>query len=366
LTWTAQEYEFMSRAIQLAKRGRYTCEPNPRVGCVISKDNQLLAEGGHIIAGEAHAEINALKQCNDASDATVYITLEPCSHHGRTPPCIEALIKEKVKEVIIAMRDPNPLVSGAGIKQLESAGIRVRQGLLEAEAAKLNPGFIKRMNSELPYIRCKMAMSLDGRTALSNGDSQWISSEQSRRDVHHMRAASAAIMTSVDTLIKDDASLNARELGFEVKQPIRVIIDRQLKTPIQAKLFSIAGNVSGQIIIYTEQKSSVRVSELEERGASVISIEKSESWLREVVSHLAKEYEVNDVMVEAGATFSGALIEAGLVDELVIYMASFLLGDSAQPLLKLQPLEKLNAAKKMKLSDVRKIGQDLRLTYNFL
>jgi len=350
----------MSRAIQLAKRGCYTCEPNPRVGCVISKNGQQIAEAWHAVTGEAHAEINALNQCDDVSDSTVYITLEPCSHHGRTPPCVDALIKAEVKEVIVAMLDPNPLVSGSGIKQLKNSDITVRSGLLEAEAAKLNPGFLRRMTSARPHVRCKMAMSLDGRTALANGDSQWISSEQARCDVHRLRAVSSAILSTVDTVIEDDASLNARNLDFEFKQPIRIIIDRQLKIPKQAKLFDIPGKV----IIYTKKENDDRIAELESANVEVVSLPESESWLLNVFAHLAKEYEINEVMVEAGATFSGVLIEAGLVDELVIYMAPMLLGDNAQALLRLNPLDKLSEAKKMKLTDVRQIGQDLRLIYN--
>ena len=352
----------MSRAIQLAKRGRYTCDPNPRVGCVISKNDKLIAEGWHTVAGEAHAEINALNQCDDASDSSVYITLEPCSHHGRTPPCVESLIEAKVKDVIVAMLDPNPLVSGSGIEQLKNAGITVRQGLLEAESVKLNPGFIKRMTLAMPYVRCKMAMSLDGRTALANGDSQWITSEQARRDVHRLRATSSAILTTVDTVIEDDPSLNARELDFDIKQPLRVIIDRQLRTPTHAKIFSI----SGKTIIYTEEKDNERLQELETVGAEIVSLARSESWLENVFLNLAKEYEINEIMVEAGATFSGALIDADLFDELVIYMASTLLGDNAQPLLKLNPLDKLSEAKKLKLMDFRQVGNDLRLTYKRL
>ncbi len=350
----------MSRAICVAKRGRYTCEPNPRVGCVISKNDQQIAEGWHAVAGEAHAEIKALNQCNAVSDSTVYITLEPCSHHGRTPPCAEALIKAGVKEVVIAMLDPNPVVSRSGIAQLERSGITVRQGLLEAEAVKLNPGFIKRMISARPHVRCKLAMSLDGRTALANGDSQWISSEQARYDVHRLRAASSAILSTVDTVIEDDASLNARNLGFEFNQPVRVIIDRQLNMPKQAKLFSIPGKV----IIYTEKENDDRIYELESANVEVVNIPESESWLLKVFTHIAKEYEINEIMVEAGATFSGVLIEAGLVDELIVYMAPMLLGDNAQALLKLDPLEKLSEAKKVKLIDTRQVGPDLRLTYN--
>lgn len=347
----------MSQAIQLARRGRYTCDPNPRVGCVITKDNQVLAEGWHALTGEAHAEINALNACDDASDSTVYLTLEPCSHQGRTPPCVEALINANVKEVVIAMVDPNPAVSGSGIKQLEDSGITVRQGLIEDEARKLNPGFIKRMTSGTPYVRCKMAMSLDGRTALANGESQWISSVEARRDVHRLRAASSAILTSVDTVIKDNPSLNARDLEFDVKQPVRVIVDRQLNTPKQAKLFSIPGKT----IIYTEKDNDERIRELENVGAEVVSLSQSETGLTNVFSHLANVYEINEVMVEAGATFSGALIEEGLIDEIVIYMASVLLGDDAHPLLRLNQLDKLSEARKLELVDVRQIGKDLRL-----
>ena len=348
----------MSRAIQLAKRGRYTCDPNPQVGCVVSRDNQVVSEGWHAIAGEAHAEIKALKECGDAAGSTVYLTLEPCSHHGRTPPCVEALINAKVSNVMVAMIDPNPLVAGSGIKKLEDAGIGVKQGLLENEARKLNPGFIKRMTQHLPYTRCKMAMSLDGRTALANGESQWISSELSRRDVHRLRAASSAVLTSVETLIKDDASLNARDLDIEFKQAARVIVDRTLKTSNQAKIFSIPG----QIIIYTEHENNERIHELEKFGAEVVCLAKTKSWLQDVFLHLAKEFEFNELMVEAGSTFSGALIEQGLIDELIIYMAPVLLGNDANPLVKLKQLEKLSDAKRLNITDVRQVGEDLRLT----
>ncbi len=358
MTWTAQDFQFMSRAIQLAKRGRYTCDPNPRVGCVVSRDNQIISEGWHALAGEAHAEINALNDCNDASGSTVYLTLEPCSHHGRTPPCVEALINMKVADVIIAMVDPNPLVAGSGIEKLENAGISVKQGLLELEAQKLNPGFIKRMTQHLPHTRCKMAMSLDGRTALANGESQWISSELSRRDVHRLRAASSAVLTSVETLIKDDASLNARNLDTEFKQAARVIVDRTLKTPDQAKIFSI----SGQIIIYTEVDNDERIHALEKLGAEVVYLAKTDSWLNDVFMHLANEFEINEILVEAGSTFSGALIEKGLIDELIVYMAPVLLGNDANPLVKLKQLEKLSEAKQLEIIDVRQIGKDLRFT----
>ncbi len=348
----------MSHAIQLAKRGRYTCDPNPRVGCVITKDGQVIAEGWHAVAGEAHAEINALNNCSDASGCTVYITLEPCSHYGRTPPCVEALINARVNTVIIAMLDPNPMVSGSGIKQLKSAGIIVRQGLQEAEARKLNPGFIKRMVSGLPYARCKMAMSLDGRTALANGESQWISSEQSRRDVHRMRAASSAILTSAESVIKDNSSLNARELDFEFKQAVRVIVDRQLKIPTQAKIFTIPG----KIIIYTQNDNNGRIKEFENTGAEIIVLPNSQSWLKNILSHLAKEIEINELMIEAGSNLSGALLEQGLIDELIVYMAPVLLGHDANPLLNLKQIKNLSEAKNIEIKEVRHVGKDLRFT----
>lgn len=353
----------MSRALYMAKYGRYTSDPNPRVGCVIVKDDHIIAEGWHAVSGEAHAEVNALQQCGDASATTVYVTLEPCSHHGRTPPCVDALIKANVKQVIIAMSDPNPLVSGTGIKKLEEAGIVIKQGLLEAEAMKLNSGFIKRMTKGLPYVRCKMAMSLDGRTALENGDSQWISSAQSRKDVHRLRAASSAILSTVDTVEKDNASLNARDIDFNIKQPLRVIIDRQLKISTQVKLFQLAEPDAGKIIIYTEIENNKRIKELNKTGAEVIYLPKSELWLKDVLSHMAKEFEINEVMVEAGSTFVGSLLESELVDELLIYMASMLLGDTAQPLIKLTALETLQQAIKTKLMDVRQFVDDIRLTY---
>lgn len=358
MTWTVQDFQFMSRAIELAKRGRHTCDPNPRVGCVVTRDSQIISEGWHAVAGEAHAEINALNNCNDVAGCTVYLTLEPCSHHGRTSPCVEALINAKVAIVVIAMSDPNPLVAGSGIKKLEDAGISVSEGLLEVEARKLNPGFIKRMTQQLPYARCKMAMSLDGRTALANGESQWISSDMSRRDVHRLRAASSAVLTSVETLIKDDASLNARELDFEFKSPTRVIVDRALKTPQQAKIFSIPG----QIIIYTEDDNNERIHALEKNGAEVVCLPNTDSWIKDVFMHMANEFEINELMIEAGSTFSGALIEQGLIDELIVYMAPVLLGNDANPLVKLKQLEKLSEAKRLEIIDVRQIGKDLRFT----
>ncbi|MCG8380585.1 MAG: bifunctional diaminohydroxyphosphoribosylaminopyrimidine deaminase/5-amino-6-(5-phosphoribosylamino)uracil reductase RibD [Proteobacteria bacterium] len=357
MTWTAQDHQFMSRAIQLARNGHYTCDPNPRVGCVITDNDKIIGEGWHAVTGEAHAEINALNSCN-ASGSTVYITLEPCSHQGRTPPCVDALIQANIKQVIVAMLDPNPMVSGSGIKQLKEAGIKVDTGLLEAEAKKLNPGFIKRMESGLPYCRCKMAMSIDGRTALKNGESQWISSVSSRRDVHRLRAASGAVLTSVETVIKDDPLLNVRDVEFEFNQPLRVIIDRKIKIPEQAKLFSI----SGKTIIYTQNKENGSVKDL--GSADVVNLVSSDRWLEDVFLHLAREYEINEVLVETGPVLAGKLINNKLVDEIIIYMAPILLGHDAKSLLKLPMLDKLGDAVQLNLTDVRQIEKDLRLTCN--
>ena len=349
----------MSRAVQLARRGQYTCDPNPRVGCVISKANTILAEGWHAVAGEAHAEINAINACADASGAKVYLSLEPCAHHGKTPPCVDALIKANVSDVIISMLDPNPAVSGKGIKQLEAAGIHVQHGLLRNASEKLNPGFIKRMTKGLPYLRCKMAMSLDGRTALANGVSQWISNASSRCDVHKLRAASSAILTSIETVLQDDAGLNPRGLTFDFKQPVRVIIDRELKIPAQAKLLTIPG----PIIIYTQNENKQDIETVKNYGADVVTIKESACWLREVLIHLAEFHEINDIMVEAGATFSGALIEAGLLDELIVYVAPSLMGHHAKPLLNLPQYETIEAVMTAEPVDIRQFDNDMRFTY---
>jgi diaminohydroxyphosphoribosylaminopyrimidine deaminase/5-amino-6-(5-phosphoribosylamino)uracil reductase len=346
----------MSRAIQLAKRGRYTCDPNPQVGCVITKGKQIIGEGWHAYAGDKHAEINALNTASDISGSSVYVTLEPCSHHGRTPPCADTLINSSVKEVIVAMSDPNPLVAGKGIQKLEDAGIHVRQGLLEAEAKKLNPGFCKRMEQGLPYVRCKLAMSLDARTALANGESQWISSELSRKDVHRLRAASSAILTGVNTVLNDDPSLTVRDVDFEHKQPLRAILDRELKTPTSARILK----QEGRTVIYTQQQDT---GQFQQEQVDVVTLP-TEHWLKNVFLHLAEHYQVNTVMVEAGSTLSGALLTSGLVDEVVCYVAPKLLGSDAQPLLNFTGIEKLDDAIQMKLVDARQIGPDLRLTYN--
>ncbi len=346
----------MSRAIQLAWRGRYTCHPNPRVGCVITRGDRVLGEGWHEVTGEAHAEVNAMAKASDIKGSRVYLTLEPCSHQGRTPPCANALIEAGIAEAMIAMPDPNPRVAGSGIKILDDAGINTRVGLLEAEARKLNPGFCKRMEQGLPYTRCKMAMSVDGRTALANGKSQWISSDISRRNVHYLRAKSGAILTSVDTVIADDPSLTVRDVDIDCRQPLRVVLDRQLKMPTDARLLQL----DGKTVIYT---ASDKETAFAGENVDVVYLAEDGSWLYSVFSHLAKNYEINEVMVEAGSNLLAALLDAGLVDEFIVYVAPSLLGSDANPLVNLTGITEMDAAIKLTLLDVRQLGSDVRLTY---
>ena len=349
----------MARALRLARRGRYTAAPNPSVGCVIAKDRRILAEGWHAVAGGPHAEINALNRSAEVRAATVYVTLEPCSHQGRTPPCAPALIKAGAGRVVAAMRDPNPRVAGRGIAALVAAGIPARPGLLEAEARALNPGFIKRMTRGLPYLRLKLALSLDGRTALASGASRWISGPEARQDAHRLRAASGAILCGVATVLEDDPRLNVRGVPFAYKPPLRVILDRGLCCPPAARLFKEPGGV----VIYTQHEAPGPGQRLQEAGAEVITLAPSADWLGDVLRHLAATYEINDIMTEAGARLSGALIEAGLADELILYVAPKLLGHEARPLLHLPRLETLRDAIEAAPLEARQLGPDLRLTY---
>ena len=355
--WTAKDYQFMSRAIQLAKHGQYTCDPNPIVGCVITKKDCVIAEGWHELSGNSHAEINALNTCDDSEGSTMYVTLEPRTYQGKTPPCVDALVDAKVKTVIISMVDPNPKVSGLGISRLKQAGILVKEGLLESETKKLNIGFIKRMTLGLPYITCKMAQSLDGGTALTNGNSQWITSDEARNDVHHLRAASSAILTSAETIIRDDPRLNPRDLDFDFKEPIRVIIDRNFRVPQKAKIFDL----EGKTVIYTQIEERVAEKEFKNRNTEVVFLPKSETWLNDTCRHMANEYEVNNVLVESGATFAGTMIDEGLIDQLVIYIAPKLLGSEALPLFRMKQINEINLAKQYEFIDIRKVGKDLRL-----
>ncbi len=360
------DYVYMARAIQLAEKGRYTTHPNPRVGCVIVKNKKIIGEGFHRRAGEAHAEINALNNALALPEkATAYVTLEPCSHTGKTPPCADALIKAGVCRVVIAMQDPNPQVAGKGIQRLLDAGIEVDVGVLEAQARKLNPGFIKRMEQGLPWVRIKLAMSLDGRTAMASGESKWITGSPARQDVQQLRASADAILTGIGTVLADDPSLNVRlvaeELGFEgdILQPKRVVIDTKLKTPLDAKLIRL----EGETIIATESEDTDIAKAFKSLGVQIISVEKNdnnrlnlEALLRELVKK-----DINEVHVEAGATLCGALLQEKLVDEIILYMAPVFMGSAARGLLDLPGLEHMDDKILLNVEDIRAVGDDWKV-----
>lgn len=354
---------YMAKALQLAAKGLYTTQPNPRVGCVLVKNKQIIAEGWHRKAGEPHAEIHALNQAgNKAKGTTAYVTLEPCSHHGRTPPCADALVEAGVARVVIAMEDPNPQVSGQGVARLREAGIEVITGVLEAQARELNPGFIKRMQSGLPYVRIKLAMSLDGRTAMASGESQWITGSAARNDVQKLRARSSAIVTAMGTILADDPSLNVRisaqELGLEIPphQPLRVILDSQLSCPHDAKLFSLPG----QTVILTSHPEPVTE---DFTHAEVVQLKSSNGRvdLHAAMQWLASQ-DMNEVHVEAGSVLCGALLDAGLVDEVVIYMAPHLMGDEAKGLFHLPDIHSMEQRRALDIKDIRMVGQDVKIT----
>jgi diaminohydroxyphosphoribosylaminopyrimidine deaminase/5-amino-6-(5-phosphoribosylamino)uracil reductase len=360
---------YMAYALRLAEKGLWSTDPNPRVGCVIVRDDEIVGEGWHQVAGEPHAEIHALSMAQKkAKGATCYVTLEPCCHHGRTPPCTDALIKAGITRVVVAMTDPNPLVSRKGIEQLLKTGITVDKGVLSHEAEKLNPGFFMRMRHNRPYIRCKMAMSLDGRTAMASGESQWITSQDARRDVQYLRARSSAIMTGAGTILADNPQLTVRETELPsycqsqatlVKQPLRVIVDTHLSTPPDARILSLPG----QTVIFTASKNESVKSILEKAGAHVISQPESERKvdLNALCQKLAEEYEVNELQMETGATLAGSLLRAGLIDEMIIYMAPLLMGHKARGLFNL-PFEQMNQHIPLDIIEIRSIGSDWRIT----
>lgn len=346
----------MTRALQLAQRGLYTTDPNPRVGCVLVNNGQVIGEGWHRKAGEAHAEVNALGMAGErARGATAYVTLEPCSHQGRTPPCADALIAAGIKRVIVAMTDPNPVVHGRGLDKLRAAGIEVRSGLLKTQAEALNPGFIKRMRTGTPLVRVKLGASLDGRTALANGVSQWITSEASRADVHHWRAMSSAILTGVGTVLADDPQLNVRaaEIDMLGRQPLRVVCDSGLRTPATARVVQQPG-----AIVYTTTTPSARGQ------AEVVQVVGSSSRvdLKAVLLDLAKRG-CNEVLVESGARLTGSLFEHDLVDEVLLYLAPVLLGPDARPLVQLPLLDTMQQRIELTLIGTHSIGNDVRLHY---
>ncbi len=353
------DYRFMARALALAERGLYGADPNPRVGCVVVRGGEIVGEGWHQRAGEAHAEVHALNAAGaQARGATVYVTLEPCCHYGRTPPCTDALLKAGIVRLIAAMPDPNPQVAGRGLEILRAAGIAVECGLLAEQARVLNPGFILRMTANRPFVRVKSAMSLDGRTALASGESQWITGEAARRDVQRLRARSSAILTGIGTVLADDPSLDVR-LPEAIRQPLRVILDAQLRTPPTARILQCPGSV----LILTAVTDGAMQAPLKAAGADIAALPYSEQGLdlHAVMAELAHR-ECNEVHVECGPTLDGALLQAGLVDEIVVYMAPILLGDKARSLFRLPELTRMSDRMELEILDMRAVGKDWRVT----
>jgi diaminohydroxyphosphoribosylaminopyrimidine deaminase/5-amino-6-(5-phosphoribosylamino)uracil reductase len=362
---SASDNAFMARALQLAERGRYTTQPNPRVGCVIVSKGDNVGEGWHQRAGEPHAEVRALNAAGEqARGATVYVTLEPCSHFGRTPPCADALVKAGVARVVAAMQDPNPAVAGSGLQKLKDAGIAVDCGVMQVQAELLNAGFIKRMQAGLPRVVSKQAMSLDGRTAMASGESQWITGADARRDVQRLRAESGAIISGVDSIMQDDSALTVRaaELGLPdaaliaQRQPLRVVIDSRLRLAPSARLL----REPGRTVVATLKSQGHEA--LIAAGAEILLLPARNGHvdLKALLQHLARKEQVNDVLLESGATLNGAFLQAQLIDECRIYIASVLLGSTARPLFEL-PLDSMAQKQALTIKHWRAIGNDFRV-----
>lgn len=366
------DHKFMQRAISLAKRGHFTTSPNPRVGCVIVRNEEVVGEGFHQKAGQGHAEVHALKQAGiKAKGATAYVTLEPCSHYGLTPPCAEALIKAQVAHVIAAMVDPNPKVSGRGLELLNAAGITTQFGLLEQDARALNPGFIQLMTTKLPYVRCKLAASLDGKTAMASGESQWITSAEARTDVQRLRAQSCAVICGADSVIFDDAKMTVRwhDLGelknsyaeADVRQPVRIIIDGKNRLTPDLAIFQSESKIL--LIRHTIENDHAWPHFVEQ-----VQIDKAENSeyinLTLLLRYLAKQG-LNDVLIESGSQLTGAFVSQNLVNELILYQAPKLIGHDGRGLVNMPTVLQLDEAKNLEIQDMRMIGKDIRLTAMF-
>lgn len=348
----------MARALRLAERGRYTADPNPCVGCVIVRDNQVVGEGWHERAGGDHAEIVALRQAGpSAAGATLYVTLEPCCYRGRTPPCTVALIAAKPKRVVAAMHDPNPKVAAGGIAALREAEIEVDVGLLADQALQLNRGFAHRMKSGRPWVTIKLAASLDGRTAMASGESKWITGNAARSDVQRLRAHSSAIVTGIGTVLADDPRLTVRLEGVS-RQPVRVVVDSRLRVPDSAKLWT----QGGQVIVATAVTDTAKFTRLQHHGAAVISLPSPQGGvdLTALLQHLGQR-EVNELLVEAGPILAGALMQSGVADDVVLYLAPRLLGDDAHGMFQMPGLTRLADSCELQVDDVRTLGGDVRI-----
>lgn len=347
----------MTLALQLAEQGLYTTTPNPRVGCVIVKNHQIIGQGAHLKAGEPHAEVLALRKAGaNAKGADVYVTLEPCNHHGRTPPCVDALIQAGVARVVVAMQDPNPLVAGNGIQRLQADGIQVDVGLMASVANTLNVGFVSRMTRGLPYVRCKVAASLDGKTALSNGKSQWITSDPARQDVQHWRAQSCAIMTGIGTVLTDNPSMTVR-LPNTTRQPLRVIVDGHLQTPADANLLQ-----HGQTLIAYASDPNHQVGSLNAAGADCLHLPDANARvdLKALLANLAQRG-INEVLLEAGQGLNGAFLQAGLIDEFIFYYAPKLMGTDANGMFAMPAFTEMQQVIDLQIFDVRQVGADIRV-----
>ncbi|MDP2809803.1 MAG: bifunctional diaminohydroxyphosphoribosylaminopyrimidine deaminase/5-amino-6-(5-phosphoribosylamino)uracil reductase RibD [Rhodocyclaceae bacterium] len=384
MSFTAADHGFMARALQLAQRGLYTTTPNPRVGCVIVRDGRVIGEGWHEKAGLPHAEAGALAAIVGAGalcvpglcmtgiplrgpsiplrgqvtaqGATAYVTLEPCSHFGRTPPCADALIAAGIARVVVAMQDPNPLVAGQGLAKLAAAGIEVASGLLEAEARELNIGFVSRMTRGRPWLRLKVAASLDGKTALNNGVSQWITGPAARRDAHAWRARSCAVLTGIGTVRDDNPRLTVREVQT-TRQPLKVVIDSRLETSPDAAVLE-----GGNVLIAAAQDDAARSAELRARGAEIVLLPNAQGKveLADLLQELGRRG-VNDVLAEAGTRLNGSLLREGCVDELLIYQAPILIGDAARGMFGLAELADLAGVMRLDVIERRAIGADFRI-----
>ena len=359
--FSPDDHRFMARALELAERGLYTTTPNPRVGCVIVNAGQVVGEGWHEKAGLPHAEVNALAAAGSRSrGATVYVSLEPCVHQGRTGPCTEALSKAGVARVVVALQDPNPLVGGKGLEKLKQSGIETGVGLMEEESRELNIGFVSRMTRGRPWVRLKVAASLDGRTALNNGRSQWITGEAARRDGHHWRARACAILTGAGTVRDDDPRLTVREVETS-RQPLRVVVDSKLETPPTAKLLE-----GGGVLVAAAQEDKAKIAALRARGAEVLVMPNSAGKveLGELFRELARRG-MNEVHVEAGSRLNGSLLQEGQVDEFLIYLAPSIIGDAARGMFHLPELTELAGRRQLKILDTRMIGPDIRVLARF-
>lgn len=356
-TYSPADHLFMAQALRLAELGLYTTMPNPRVGCVIVNNGVVVGEGVHLKAGEPHAEVLALRAAGErARGANIYVTLEPCSHYGRTPPCANALVEAGARRVIAAMQDPNPLVAGQGLAHLQSLGIEASAGLMLAQAVELNPGFISRMTRNRPFVRSKIAASLDGRTALSNGESKWITGEAARRDAQHWRARSSAIMTGVGTVLADDPMMTVRDLDIP-QQPMRVIVDSRLRTPATAKILH-----GGNALIAYATDPDHKAAAFKKAGAELVSLPDANGRvdLDELMLELGKR-DINELLVEAGQGLNGALLNGGLVDELLLYYAPVLMGADASGMFGMPTLTRMSERRELKIIDTRQTGQDIRI-----